>query len=505
MSTSRVFAAALLLAPSAGCQVDGITSSSASLTAPAIASRGSAAARSTPGGSAESIDLVAIGHISGNRADRSQATAAPLENGVAGNLLGGLGSGLEYAGFGVFLAVPDRGPNAVAYNPASDDTASFINRVQTFFMLLERSAPGSALPLELTPLLLDTTLLRSARPLHYGAGTDVGLGDGAPALNRARHSHYFTGRSDNFDPATLSTDPDDARLDPESVRLSRDGRHMFISDEYGPHVYEFERFTGLRVRSFAVPDELGVPMQSPQSDVEIAGNAVGRVANKGMEGLAITPDGRTLVGAMQSPLIQDGGTNAQFTRIVTIDLGTGQVQQYAYPLTNIGTAKKPKYPTISEILAINDHEFLVDERDGKGLGDESTAAFKNLFHIDLAGAQDVTGITGEANLAGAAIAKAPFLDIVSVLTAHGIAATDIPAKLEGITFGPDVFLDGQRRHTLWISNDNDFIATVTDTNPPDGIDNPNQFFVFAVDPALLPGFERRNGFDGDRDDDDRDR
>ena len=31
------------------------------------------------------------------------------------------------------------------------------------------------------------------------------------------------------------------------------------------------------------------------------------LTNKGMEGLAITPDGKTLVGAMQSPLIQDGG------------------------------------------------------------------------------------------------------------------------------------------------------------------------------------------------------
>src|SRR5205085_2867550 len=178
--------------------------------------------------------------------------------------------------------------------------------------------------------------------------------------------------------------------------------------------------------------------QSPQGDVEIAGNTVGRVANKGMEGLALTPDGRTLVGAMQSPLIQDGGTGAQFTRLVTIDIRSGQVHQFAYPLTNIGTAKKPKYPTISEILAINDHEFLVDERDGKGRGDDSAAAFKNIFHIDLTGAADVSGITGEANLAGSAVAKTLFVDLVELLTAHGIAAIDIPAKLEGIAFGPDI-------------------------------------------------------------------
>ena len=472
----RSYVAALLFAPAAGCQLaDQVGETSAGLTAPGI-------------------DLIAIGSISGTRADLSRATAGALENGVAGNLLGGIGSGIDYAGFNLFVAVPDRGPNAVAYNAATDDTASFINRVQTIFMDLDPSAPGDALPFTLRPFLINTTLLSSLRPLHYGSGADVGLGDGAPALDRTRHTHHFTGRSDGFDPATLSTDADDARLDPESVRLSGDDLRMFISDEYGPHVYEFDTLTGLRVRSFALPPEFAVPALSPQGDVEIAGNTVGRVANKGMEGLALTPDGRTLVGAMQSPLIQDGGTNAQFTRIVTIDIRSGHVHQFAYPLTNIGTAKKPKYPTISEILAINDHEFLVDERDGKGRGDDSTAAFKNIFHIDLTGAADVAGITGEANLASAAMQKTLFVDLVELLTAHGVAAIDIPAKLEGIAFGPDVTVGGQRQHTLWVANDNDFIASVVDTNHPAGIDNPNQFFVLAVDPAVLPGLRRLHAF-----------
>jgi hypothetical protein len=114
-----------------------------------------------------------------------------------------------------------------------------------------------------------------------------------------------------------------------------------------------------------------------------------------------------------------------------------------------------------------------------------------VFHIDLSGAQDVTGLTGEAQLAGAAVGKTPFLDIVDVLTAHGIAAPDIPAKLEGMAFGPDVVVAGALHHTLWVANDNDFIGTVVDTHHPMGIDNPNQFFVFAVDPVALPGFERQ--------------
>jgi len=435
-----------------------------------------------------SVDLVAIGSLAGTIADRSVATAAPLENGVPGNLLGGLGSGLAYAGWGRFLAVPDRGPNALAYNAAVDDTSSYIARFHTLHMRLEPSAPGAALPLAVTPRLEATTLLSSRQPLHYGTGAGLGLGSGEPALNAAHHTHYFTGRSDGFDPTVLSTDAHNARLDPEGVRVSNDGLRVYVSDEYGPFVYEFSRITGRRLRSFALPNDFAVAHLSPQGDVEIASNTSGRVTNKGMEGLAISPDGRTLFGAMQSPLLQDGGTAARFTRIVTIDTHTGAIHQYAYELTNIGSAAKPKFPTISEVVAINGHELLVDERDGKGRGDNSTAVWKRLFRIDLAGAPDITGLAGEANLAGKAVAKTLFLDVVAVLNAHGIASTDIPAKLEGLAFGQDVVIDGALVHTLWLSNDNDFIGTVVDSNHPAGIDNPNQFFVFAVDDAALPGF-----------------
>ncbi|MGZ3405665.1 MAG: hypothetical protein ACXVAN_04420, partial [Polyangia bacterium] len=44
--------------------------------------------------SSAGVDLVAVGSLSGTRSDLSRETADPLENGVAGNLLGGLGSGL---------------------------------------------------------------------------------------------------------------------------------------------------------------------------------------------------------------------------------------------------------------------------------------------------------------------------------------------------------------------------------------------------------------------------
>jgi hypothetical protein len=441
--------------------------------------------------------LIAIGKISGQYQDLAHQSATPLENGIAGNQLGGLGSGLAYAGGTTFLALPDRGPNAKPYNPAVDDTSSYIPRFHTLDLALAPSAPGSALPFTLTPFLTSTTLLSSRTPLVYGS-------NGTPSLNTHR-THYFTGRSDAFDAARLSTDPNHGRLDPEGIRVSRSGRSIFISDEYGPYLYQFNRATGRRQRAFALPAKFAVSRLNAKGDDEIGTNTSGRVANKGMEALAITPDGHTLVGVLQSPLIQDGGTAGTTTRIVALDLRSGETREYAYPLTNIGSATKPKFTTVSEILAINDHEFLVDERDGKGLGDNSSAAFKRLYRIDLQGAAEVAELSGAAALAPKAVNKILFLDLVSALGAAGIRSQDIPAKLEGIAFGQDVMVDGQLKHTLFIANDNDFVATVTDAEHINGIENPNVFFVFAFGDADLPGLvPQRVGFDRDRCDEDQD-
>jgi hypothetical protein len=215
-----------------------------------------------------------------------------------------------------------------------------------------------------------------------------------------------------------------------------------------------------------------------------------------MEGLAISPDGNTLFGAMQSPLLQDGGTNGGFTRIIRIDLRTGKTQQFAYPLTNIGTSSKPNYPTISDVVAVNDHVLLMDERDGKGLGDDSSAAFKKVFRVDLDGAQDVSHASSQSGLAPYALQKSLFLDVVAVLGSHGCSAEDIPAKLESLTFGPDITMNGVHKHTFLIANDNDFIGNVTDSNHPAGIANPNQFFVFAMDKEDLPDYVPQQFFGG---------
>lgn len=413
------------------------------------------------------------GSAAGQGVDLSGLTG-PLENGQAGNVLGGLGSGLAWAGGNTFLAVPDRGPNAIGYASSVDDTTSYIARFQTLTLGLTLSSSG-ALPFTLTPELTATTLLYSPTALNYGTGagllTNSGapLGSGVPGINTAT-AHYFTGRSDGFVPGS-SGNPANARFDPESVRVSNDGKTVFVSDEYGPYIRQFDRATGELIRTFELPANLNVSFQSAHGDdeIKVKNNPTGRIANKGMEGLAITPDGKTLVGIMQANLEQDP---VGFLRIVTVDIATGKTQEFGYKLT-AGSG-------VSDIVAINDHQFLVDERDGKGLGDGTAAAVKQLFVIDTNGAADIATLSGDAAFAAKGVTKSakPFLDLVSALQAAGVAPADIPSKIEGIAFGQDVTLNGVSYHTLYIANDNDFVP---------GKAGPNQFYVFGFQDSDLAG------------------
>ena len=76
------------------------------------------------------INLIAIGTLPGTASDDS-GLGYTLENGTRADLFGGIGSGLAWAGGSTFLALPDRGPNAVAWNESVDNTTSYVPRFHT--------------------------------------------------------------------------------------------------------------------------------------------------------------------------------------------------------------------------------------------------------------------------------------------------------------------------------------------------------------------------------------
>ncbi len=105
--------------------------------------------------------LIAIGTISGVYEDFAIQTAAPLENGVPGNRLGGIGSGLAYSAAIIRRHArsrtecrgvqPVHGRHGVVYQPLPHDAPEPVAERSRF----------DALPFTLTPMVVETTLLSS--------------------------------------------------------------------------------------------------------------------------------------------------------------------------------------------------------------------------------------------------------------------------------------------------------------------------------------------------------
>ncbi len=107
--------------------------------------------------------------------------------------------------------------------------------------------------------------------------------------------------------------------------------------------------------------------------------------NRGFEGLAISKDERFLTAIVQSSLKNKTTKFSVLTRILKLDLKTGKTAQYIYP------QEKSKHSN-SEIVYLNDDEYLVLERDSKKpLKDKK--AFKRVFKISLKNATDITHIS----------------------------------------------------------------------------------------------------------------
>jgi hypothetical protein len=427
------------------------------------------------------VTLIGVGYVPATILDKSGLQNQPIcmrdDQTVCIDhaTLGGFGSALAFTGHDdVFVAVPDRGP----FDGRTD--TPYLDRFDFLYMKVD---PAKAFP-NIATVLLDTRFLRNEDGRNF-------LGDAYASANNDRN--YL-------------------RLDPEGVRVSRDG-NVFISDEYGPFLFEFDR-QGHLLRRIPVPERFLIA--NPTGDVDAGGNSLelypdhnttGRQANRGMEGLAVTPDGRKLVGIMQNALLQDHGLNPSNlpsrlglnNRIFMYDLVTGEHHEYVYKVDAIGSGRG-----VNEILAINDHEFLVLERDNKSNrptppNGADTPVNKKIYKIDL-NKPNLTDVSGMDELPAGASASLVAVDktlIINLVDTDykvdgGTLLRDaIAEKIEGLAWGPDL-PDG--RHVLYVISDNDLFTGNDDI--PGG--RPTQIFAFAIDssadganfifqPQQLPG------------------
>lgn len=251
-------------------------------------------------------------------------------------------------------------------------------------------------------------------------------------------------------------------FDPEGIVVHPRTGHLLVSDEYGPSLYEINR-AGQRVRAYAIPANL-LPRNAQTGVVNHAsdaGNSAGKRSNRGFEGLAISPDGSFAFAMLQSAMLDEGGSSGVVNRIVKFDTGTGRaVAQYAYRMESSSQGRG-----ISALVALNDHEFLVLERNNRGLGVDANLSSpdKKVFKIDLSAASDVSGLDLDAT--GAVftpVAKqaSPWLDLAAATTLADPSLAALggvsPEKWEGLTVGPRL-TDGS--YLVLAGTDNDYSVT----------------------------------------------
>ena len=370
---------------------------------------------------------------------------------------GGFGSALavDPKDNSVFYMLTDRGPNI-------DGTAA---NSKVF------AVPGFAPQIGKFRLVNNKLTLERVIELKNSAGgklnglpnpTDVG-GTGETALDIAGN--------------TLSTSVDG--LDSEGLAIAPDGS-FWVSDEYGPHIVHFDA-NGQTIERIN-------PFGSGTGGRTIPKVFATRRANRGMEGLTITPDGKTLVGMMQFPLYNPSSaaiSGSLVIRILTFDIATGATKQFVYLM------ERANLQAVSEIAAITATTFLVIERDGEyGTETNKNTIFKRIYKIDLTGATDISDPTNGANgklFGGRTVEE---LKTAAALQSNGITpvaktqvldlARDITPvyphdKAEGITILSPTLIA--------ISNDDDFGVTGVGTYvakilpATNAVDNNRVYFV----------------------------
>ena len=319
-------------------------------------------------------------------------------------------SGKKEAYEGVLWGLPDRGWNT----QGTQNTQSRVHKFSVSFEIVEATKEKPASP-NVRITYLDT-LLFTGPDGNPTTGLDADpTGSlsypGFPDLPVAT----FTG--DGFGGAG----PGGKRIsiDMEGLVLGDDGS-FWISDEYGPYVYQFDKrgkmISAIRPNDAIIPIRNGTesfnanspPIYNPDFEITPEDPDSGRGNNQGLEGLTASPDGKYLYALLQSAAIQEGGSkskNRRNARLLKYRLKGKKLiydAEYVVPRPVLPTEKVAGQ---SEIHYISENQFLVLARDsGAGHGqDNSESIYRNADIFDISKATNIKNSKNDAT--GGAIAS----------------------------------------------------------------------------------------------------
>ncbi|MBO2452909.1 esterase-like activity of phytase family protein [Actinomadura barringtoniae] len=348
------------------------------------------------------------------------------DRGVA---LGGVGSDLFHdpgAPADEFWAITDRGPNGTVTVDGEERTTF---PVATFDPTIVKIKVRKGA----------IKILRSL-PITNAKGRPV---TGLPNIDGREDAPY------GVDGKTkLSYNPDG--IDSEGLVRTENGE-FWVAEEYGPSLLHLDKRG--RVIERYVPQGWEGKGATYPIKATLPGILYSRAYNRGFEGLTVSPDGKSLYAAVQSPLANPDKKTYKASRngrIVKFDLRSRKVTgEYVYRFEDVCTFDKPSCGSqnemkISGLVAVDKNRLLVDERTDK---------VARIYTVDLRKATDINGSAWDdpktsPSLEKSADVPAGVTALPKSLTVDLATVPGIPGKIEGIALST--------RKTLAVINDNDF-------------------------------------------------
>ena len=240
-----------------------------------------------------------------------------------------------------------------------------------------------------------------------------------------------------------------ADFDIESFREAPDGTYWF-GDEFGPFLLHTDRQGRVLEAPIALPG-----VQSPQNP--LLGNATPNLpSSKGFEGMAITPDGKTLYPMLEGALAGDDPFRLLIDQFdIRQRRYTGKQWSYRMDATS---------HAIGDFTAVTKNQFLVIERDG---GQGAAAQFKKVFLVDL---REV-GSDGF-------LVKGEVADLLNIADPDHLGGPSDVFRFPFTTIESVIPLN---RRTLGVLNDNNFPFSSGRTP---GRPDDNEFIIIRLDRPL---------------------
>ncbi len=398
--------------------------------------------------------------------------------------------------------LPDRGPN----NVGGLTTTNYAARLNRFTLTLNPYTGTAAVPATTQQM----QLVQAGGMLLRDSTGQLFTGRDPQGTTVTRNGIVY--------PTPPAGDPGAGKIamDAEAVTFLNDGS-FYVGDEYGAAIYYFDangaQIGAIQANPDIIPRVNGAVNFNGTNDAPLVPGTTGRRSNQGMEGVSVSPDGTRLFAVLQSAALQDNPTNVAVrrnnTRVLVYDISasrtpTAPLAEYVLQLpvfnnSATGIGAPGTTAAQSEVLALNNTQFLVLSRDGNGRGtngNSNAIAFKSILLVDTTGATSIAGTafsngvtpistSAVANGSGALVAgitPVQQVELVNLLNPtqlgkFGINTITNPStqfslseKWEAMALAPTLEEDKPNDYFLLVGNDNDFVSSDVDAA---GVQNAN--------------------------------